>query len=108
VADFAKPSKINVPDIFPKRPGPHQRSRQAIILRLAALFKARAMPNYRIVTVDQAGNLGRHRAFVSENDDDAIVWAKQLLDDAPVELWSGARFVTRLEPQSALSANARL
>jgi hypothetical protein len=27
-----------VPDNFPKRPGPHQQSRQANILRLAALF----------------------------------------------------------------------
>jgi hypothetical protein len=64
------------------------------------------MVNYRIVTIDQAGNLGRHRNFVTDNDRDAIVWAKQLLDKDPVELWSGARFVTRLEPQSALKTNA--
>ena len=59
------------------------------------------MANYRIVTIENAGKLSRHRAFVSDNDDDAIVWAKQSLDEAPVELWSGARFVTRLEPQAS-------
>lgn len=65
------------------------------------------MANYRIITIDQAGKSGRHRAFVSDNDDDAIVWAKQSLDETPVELWSGARFVTRLEPQSAGSAKTK-
>jgi len=55
---------------------------------------------YRIVTIDYDGKLSRHRGFACDNDDDAIVWAKQLVDAAPVELWSGARFVARLEPQS--------
>lgn len=59
------------------------------------------MPNYRIVALDEAGKPGRHRAFVSDNDKDAIVWAKQLVDGAPIELWSGARFIVRLEPQAA-------
>jgi hypothetical protein len=84
-------------DNFPKRPGPHQRSRQAIILRLAALLQStQYMANYRTVTIDRAGKPSRHRGFVCDNDDDAIVWAKHSLDDAPVELWSGARFVVRL------------
>ena len=60
------------------------------------------MASYRIVTIDKPGQLGRHRSFVSDNDDDAIVWAKQLLDDAPVELWNEARFVAHLEPQSRI------
>jgi len=59
------------------------------------------MANYRIVTIDKAGKLSRHRGFVCDNDDDAIEWAKQSLDDAAVELWSGARFVARLEPRSS-------
>jgi hypothetical protein len=57
------------------------------------------MNHYRVVTIDHDGNLSRHRSFVCDTDGDAIVWAKQLVDEAPVELWSGARFVTRLEPQ---------
>ena len=58
------------------------------------------MNHYRVVKIDYDGKLSRHRGFVCDNDDDAIVWAKQLVDEAPVELWSGARFVTRLEPRS--------
>jgi hypothetical protein len=58
------------------------------------------MANYRVVKIDKSGQLSRHRSFVCDNDDDAIVWAKQLVDDAPVELWNGARFVARLEPRS--------
>jgi hypothetical protein len=58
------------------------------------------MQKYRVVPVDDAGNMGQHRSFVCANDDDAIVWAKQIVDQAPVELWSGARFIARLEPRS--------
>ena len=61
------------------------------------------MSKYRIVTIDKAGKLGRHRSFVCDNDNDAIVWARQSVDDSPVELWSGARFVARLEPTSRRS-----
>jgi hypothetical protein len=57
------------------------------------------MGNYRIVTIYIAGKLSRHRSFVCDNGDDAIVWAKETVDDAAVELWSGARFVARLEPR---------
>jgi hypothetical protein len=57
------------------------------------------MANYRIVTIDKAGKLGRHRGFVCDNDNDAIEWAKQSVENAAVELWSGPRFVARLEPR---------
>ena len=33
--------------------------------------------------VDSDGKPGRHRKFVCDNDDDAIVWAKQSVDEAP-------------------------
>ena len=42
------------------------------------------MASYRIVTIDKAGKLSRHRGFVCDNNDDAIVWAKQSVDDAAV------------------------
>ena len=50
------------------------------------------MKHYRIVTIDYDGKLSQHRGFVCDNDDDAIVWAKQLVDEAPVKLWSGGSF----------------
>ena len=56
------------------------------------------MSHYRIVTINYDGKLSQHRGFLCDNDDDAIVWAKQLVDVAPVELWCGAQFVARLEP----------
>jgi len=62
------------------------------------------MANYRMVTIDKDGKLSRHRSFVCDNDDDAIVWAKQSVDDTAVELWSGARFIVRLEPRSSFSS----
>lgn len=58
------------------------------------------MANYRIVTIDNAGKLGRHRGFACDNDNDAIVWAGQLLAQDPVELWCGPRFIARLEPNT--------
>jgi hypothetical protein len=57
------------------------------------------MINYRVVYVDDAAKRGRQRSFVCANDVDAIVWAKQLVDDTSVELWSGARFIARIDPQ---------
>jgi hypothetical protein len=57
------------------------------------------MANYRIVTIEKAGNLGRHRGFVCNNDEDAIVWAK-FESEKPTEVWSGARFIARIEPET--------
>ena len=36
---------------------------------------------------------GLYRELVSDNDSDAIVWAKQLLGGHDVELWNGDRIV---------------
>ena len=57
------------------------------------------MTNYRIVSVENAGKVSSPRNFTCANDKDAIVWAKQSVDESPVELWSGARFIARLEPR---------
>ena len=54
------------------------------------------MANYRIVTIDKAG--------MCDNDDDAIVWAKQSVEDAAAELWNGLRFVVRLELRSSIKS----
>src|SRR3979490_2868255 len=41
--------------------------------------------------------LYRYRAFKCAEDAEALVWAKQLVDGYPIELWSGERFIARLE-----------
>ena len=52
---------------------------------------------YRIYVIGEDGNAVILRAFVCDNDADATIWAKQLIDRQDVELWSGNRFVTRVE-----------
>ena len=54
------------------------------------------MNEYRAYTVGDDGHFIASRAFRCANDDDAIVWAKQLIDGRDVELWSSDRFVIKL------------
>jgi hypothetical protein len=67
----------------------------------------RVMADYRAYLVGADGHFVSYRAFVCDNDSDATVWAKQLVDGDEVELWSGERFVTRpgvkSEPRRAIS-----
>ena len=46
------------------------------------------------------------RTFTADRDDDAVVWAKQQIEDHSVELWSGARLVRRLDPAEKRAAEA--
>jgi hypothetical protein len=55
------------------------------------------MIEYRAYSLGEDGHFISHRAFVCATDGDAIVWAKQLQDGHPIELWSGKRFVIRIE-----------
>jgi hypothetical protein len=57
------------------------------------------MPEYRAYVVGEDGHFTNRRAFISDNDDDATVWARQLVDGCDVELWSGARFVVRIKAE---------
>jgi hypothetical protein len=56
------------------------------------------MGEYRVFTVGRDAHFVSYRKFTCKDDGEAIVWAKHLLDRSPVELWSGHRFVVRLEP----------
>jgi hypothetical protein len=53
------------------------------------------MAEYRAYVMED-GHIRSSRAFVCDDDADAIVWANQLVDGHDIELWSGERFVTRL------------
>ena len=57
------------------------------------------MAQYRAFTIGDDGHFISYRAFTCVNDAEAIVWAKQLFDYHAVELWSGDRFIIRLDPQ---------
>jgi hypothetical protein len=52
---------------------------------------------YRVYVLGEDGHFISFRAFSCQDDSEAIVWAKQLVDAHPVELWSGGRFIVRLE-----------
>jgi hypothetical protein len=54
------------------------------------------MSDYRAYRIGEDGHVASFRAFVCDSDADATVWAKQLVDGHDVELWSGDRFVIRL------------
>jgi hypothetical protein len=57
------------------------------------------MAEYRVFTIGRDGHFISFRKFSSMDDADAVVWAKQLIDLYPVELWCGDRLVTRLDPE---------
>jgi hypothetical protein len=52
---------------------------------------------YRAYVIGEDGHFVSCRTFACDNDADAMVWAKQLVDGHDVELWSGYRFVIRIE-----------
>jgi hypothetical protein len=57
------------------------------------------MAEYRAYFVGNDGHFVSVRAFLCEGDADARVWASQLVDGHDVELWSGERFVVKLEAE---------
>jgi hypothetical protein len=55
------------------------------------------MQAYRIYVVGPDGHFVNFKPLVCASDDQALAEAKELVDDCDVELWSGGRFVIRLE-----------
>jgi hypothetical protein len=62
------------------------------------------MTEYRLYTVENDGHFTGSRTFTAASDDDAVVWAKQQIEDHSVELWSDTRLVTRLDPPEKRAA----
>ena len=54
------------------------------------------MTDYRAYVVGRDGHFISYEAFERPSDDEAVARAKQLVDGYDVELWSGDRFVIRL------------
>jgi hypothetical protein len=53
---------------------------------------------YRAYLIGSDGHFKSSRSFVCDTDENAIVWAKQMVGQQPAELWSGTRLVERLSP----------
>lgn len=64
------------------------------------------MADYRVFFVGADGHVDGYQAFVCDTDDNAIVRAKQFLEDRPLELWTGARLVKRLYPRDKREATS--
>ena len=112
---------INVPDNFPMRPGPHQRSRQAIILRLAALFIARqrskSEPLSGIATLISGYEIIRTHWTPEEDFKLVILTARKiplaricrLLARKPQAIWDRRRLLDmRLQRQKLLRSSAKV
>ena len=56
------------------------------------------MTKYQAYFVGSDGQVMHRRVFACYTDEEAIEWAKQLMDPWAVELWSGERMVKRLFP----------
>jgi hypothetical protein len=69
-------------------------------LEVDALGRGRgAMPAYRIYVLDSNDHVAAPPHVVDCADDqNAIVEARQYLDERPIEVWQCAKFVVRLEP----------
>jgi hypothetical protein len=52
---------------------------------------------YRAYVVGDDGHFASFRAFRCADDSEAITSAKQLVDGHDVELWSGERFILRID-----------
>ncbi len=56
------------------------------------------MADYRAYIVGPSGTFVGSRNFACDTDEHAVEWAKQLLEDRPIELWSNSRMVSSLSP----------
>jgi hypothetical protein len=60
------------------------------------------MPDYRIYTMSGANRiLGPPKIIECKTDQDAIEQAQKLIADLDIEIWQGARCVTRMRPPDA-------
>jgi hypothetical protein len=59
---------------------------------------------YRVYVMGEGRRFTGHRTFVCINDENALVWAQQLVDGHSIELWSGTRFVTHFNAAGERSA----
>jgi hypothetical protein len=74
----------------------YHRNSQAARRRVAP-FEVNTMAEYRAYTVGLDGHFISFEALVCRDDGEAIAKAQCLVDGHDVEVWSGERFIIRLE-----------
>jgi hypothetical protein len=58
------------------------------------------MAEYRAYTVDPDGHFTGFEPLICSDDAEAVTKAKRLADGHVIEVWSGERFVARLETKA--------
>jgi hypothetical protein len=58
---------------------------------------ATSIPDFRADAVRPDGNFEGFEALICVDDDEAIKQSRRLVDRGAIELWSGERFITRME-----------
>jgi hypothetical protein len=58
------------------------------------------MAHFRAYAVQFNGNFDGYHSLNCSDDEDVIGKARLLSDSSAIELWSGERFITRLEQKS--------
>ena len=60
------------------------------------------MPSYRLYTLTSECHIaGPPNIVYCQDDQAAVVGAKQALDGRAIEIWNGSRLVARLNPENA-------
>jgi hypothetical protein len=65
------------------------------------------MADYRAYTIGHDGHFIDCEARSWDEDSEAIEWALRLVKSYTIELWSGERFVAKIEPKPGIEASAR-
>ena len=64
------------------------------------------MPNYRVYTIIKSDKVaGRADVVTCATDAEALVKARQFLQSNDLEIWQGARMVSRLNAQDRVAAD---
>jgi hypothetical protein len=56
------------------------------------------MSEYRAYAIGPDGHIFKAEPMICENDDEAIARVRALAAEHTIEIWSGDRFVVRLDP----------
>jgi hypothetical protein len=56
------------------------------------------MSDYRVYSIGPDGHIFKAEQMICDDDEEAISRARVTVEEHPIEIWSGDRFVIRLDP----------